>query len=328
MDSRIKRRDFLSGITAVAFVSTRSVQSFGQATPEMGAPSGPEKIAMGLINGVLGYIGETAFEQAMGLSVEAVDLRPYIRQAVAEVKKFVRQEIIKDINENELVKMEAAYDALVRNINNYSVFMPAEQVDNRYLIQDAELRSNELRALAQQFGVPSALIFVQTISLRTFITAVNFKRTHSRALLINHFNEIKAASEYLLQLQQKSMNAAAPETRLADDFIQCRRVGGTNGSGFGVVSMLCEFKIDGEVSPESTAAAPENDDSVEQKTWNSANALFNQKWAQFEKDARDLYAFFRTFDPITAKWFKANYEMRRQLPECSTVPEHEICALQ
>jgi hypothetical protein len=118
-----------------------------------------------LAKGALEYIGSRAMAQILG-HPELRDMEGVIRNAIEELKNYIREELKKQIEENEIIKMAASLDSAVRNLNQYGSASNEEKPKLRFLLEDAFIKSGDAMSLASKFKINSIYIYMNAVSLR------------------------------------------------------------------------------------------------------------------------------------------------------------------
>ena len=114
-----------------------------------------------LLKGALAFVGGEALRNALGYA-SIVDVRMWIRQAVAELKAFVSEEL----NDLVLREMEAELAGILINIDQYANLSTKAQKTNRFLLEEVSTSTARL--------VPRSLQFDQAYFVTTTAIAYRF----------------------------------------------------------------------------------------------------------------------------------------------------------
>jgi|CXWL01.1.fsa_nt_gi hypothetical protein len=123
---------------------------------------------------VLLWLAQGAVQRGGGIILDRIlgnpdlnDVQNFIRACVDELKGFVREELKKQLIQNEMVKLQSAFESAIRNLKDYGKLPANAREDNRFLVQDALVRSGEVMSLAAHFGMIGVFVYASAVSARS-----------------------------------------------------------------------------------------------------------------------------------------------------------------
>jgi hypothetical protein len=172
-------------------------------------------VAMWLAEGAVAYVGGQLLGKLLG-DPSLRDISKLIKRAVEEIKQFVRAELRRQIEENEITRMEAALDAAFRNLRQYSIASQGNPQEGVFLLENAILSAGELMSLSRRFGINASTIYSNAVSLR--------------AMSFVAYSKIKSLPQYeqnaLDTLEEGIAHISTVSAELYESWEPSKRIGG------------------------------------------------------------------------------------------------------
>lgn len=138
---------------------------------------GSEVVLMWLAQGVVAYIGGRIMAGIVGDPTVA-NIDAIVRAAVIEINAFTR----KAIDENEIRKLVASMDSVLRNLRDFSLLVGhRDQLANEFLLTDAILKTGESISQSRSLGISAIFCYVNSVSLNLLARAAYYKLTGTSA---------------------------------------------------------------------------------------------------------------------------------------------------
>lgn len=141
-------------------------------------------IATALAEGALSYIGGEALKNVLGRPAYE-NIPGMIRDAVEELKVFIRDELRKALDEIVIQELEAEARALQVDLNRYSEVPENLKRDYKYLLESSDLSTSRGITHAEPYGISALPIYVSFVSLRIHVIQAFYELDHSRENLRN-----------------------------------------------------------------------------------------------------------------------------------------------
>lgn len=141
-----------------------------------------QTIMLWLAQGAVAFIGGKALGAILGDSTIS-NIESIIKAAIAEINAFTK----KAIDDNEVRKLVAGMDAVMRNLRDYSLLTDrSDQLNSEFLLKDALLKSGESISQCRSLGVPAIICYVNSVSINLLARAAFFDlhRTTESAKMI------------------------------------------------------------------------------------------------------------------------------------------------
>ena len=122
-------------------------------------------VGLELLKGAIAFVEGKALKNALGYATIS-DVRMWIRQAVAELKTFVSEELQRQLEDLVLRQMESELAGMLNNIDQYASLSENAQKTNRFLLEEVSTFTARL--------VPRSLQFDQAYFVATVAIAYRF----------------------------------------------------------------------------------------------------------------------------------------------------------
>lgn len=170
-------------------------------------------VGIWLAQGAVSYLGGLAMSSILG-HPSLADIEELIKKAVKELKSYIRSELQRQIRENEINKLRAHTDSIVRNLRRFGVAPQNERSQLLYLLQDADINTSEILSLAISYDMMAASIYSNATSLRVLSFVSYYETTNSTVHLYSAKNSISEAKIWINKQLKKSRNSWEPKNRL------------------------------------------------------------------------------------------------------------------
>jgi len=264
-----------------------------------------------LAGGVIAYIGGMAFARVIG-EPSMGELAQIIRNAVQEIKEFIREELRRALAEEVLLALEASTEATYRNLKRYAAASASDRRNYRYLIEAADLDTNRGIALAQKYELNALPVYANFVSLRALAIRAFYEVDRNKPAMRAFADELIEYRKYVTTTLGNYGLSLDPERRLGQPVCEWNRQGGQ----FPISYYGCCYKEDGKDNPANCVGSTQGD-----STASSIESRVNSRIASLRKAKADQFSVFQQrtgenfispLNAIIGKWDVAVAEIRRR----------------
>lgn len=144
---------------------TDTTEAIATIVPVPLIAGGAWAVAVWLAQGAVQYVGGLAMSRILG-HPSLSDVDSLIRNSIKELMDWISEELRRQIDENELRKLQSQFESVIRNLKAFDRLSDAEQPTGRYLLQDAVIKSGEAMSLAGKFWLSGSAVYANCVSTR------------------------------------------------------------------------------------------------------------------------------------------------------------------
>lgn len=197
----------------------RSARHLRQMTTEtnqeyldaISSPFAVPTVAIWLAQGAVQYVGGLALARILG-HPNLADIEAMIKQAVEEIKAFVKAELAKQITEMELRRLRGSLDSAITSLRDYDAVADKDKPKRRDLLQKAIEKSQDVMELAKLLEMNAAFVYVDAASVKSLAASVLAKL--DRTTYPETKTALQTATQTLLPILEKHKASWLPENRI------------------------------------------------------------------------------------------------------------------
>jgi hypothetical protein len=160
---RIGRRQFLIGAGGLPVLCILPGAALAEPITLAGAAG---FVAAALLAGAISYVGGQVMARALGAAT-IDDVKTWIQEAVREIEAYISAKVQEELDDQVLQQMSATLSGIRSDLTQYAALNRDHQKQNRYLLDDCDLRTASLIPLALHYD-PALYIALTAMAYRLF----------------------------------------------------------------------------------------------------------------------------------------------------------------
>lgn len=232
-------------------------------------------VAMWLAEGAVSYIGGLAMSKILG-DPSLSDIATLIRSSIEEIKTFIRQELQRQIDENEIRVMKSQFESVIRNLKDFDLMPKPDRKKYRYLLENAFTESGVVMSLASKFEMNGIFVYANSTSTRILALAAQSKLDGVRVPAAVVKRTLTEARDVMLPLLKQHEESWLPENRISEVKVYCDSQ--MDPRGFPTCVFSC-YK-DGQLR-QLYRRAPTVDEGVDQAKENFRRPIWDEAQSEY-----------------------------------------------